>query len=452
MKKLIYSLSLILIVTFGCDNDDVRVFDKTADERSAEAIATLKSDLTSAENGWLVKYRPVDETGSYYVLLTFHENNKVTIQTDLGADNGEYQNQTIGYRIDSSLGLELILENYSFFSYLFELDQASFGAEYEFNYSGKTDTGELVFTSKTDPAGAATEIVFQPATAGSTNLLGQAVGINLDAFTNDLDRFSSALKLTYVNKDLEFYISLDAVKRVISFNLAARKSNPNVKDDISESTGYYLEGNDLVLEDPVQTNVSGATERVERISLDVLGETSLNVCTEPFIVHTYTGQIGTNDITLETTIADLAGATFATASDFYYCPLSNIRREGLPLVDEITTDVAGALEFHLYYDLELANGDELNGIGFVIQNNNGTITFALKEFTPVLNGNNIVFNFEPGFTLFGEQTTDANLDNINKYLDALTAGNTTYVFKYAEDIYEFNNPCTGWSFVFINGN
>jgi hypothetical protein len=452
MKKLFYSLCLALVVTFSCDNDDIRIFDKTADERSAEAIAALKSDLTGAENGWLVKYRPVDGTGSYYVLFDFEENNKVTIQTDLGADNGEYQNQTIGYRIDNSLGLELILENYSFFSYLFELDEASFGAEYEFNYTGKTEEGELMFTSKTDPAGAATEIIFQPATGNSDNLLGQEVGINLDAFTNDLDRFSSALKLTYLNKDVEFYLSLDAVKRVISFNLAARKSNPNIKDDISESTGYYLEGNDLVLEDAVQTNVSGSSERIERISLDVLGETSLNVCTDPFIVHTYSGQVGSNNITLETTIADLSGATFATASDFYFCPLSNIRRDGFSLVDEITNDVAGAIEFHLYYGLELANGDELNAIGFVVQNSNGTVTFALKEFTPVLNGNNIVFNFEPGFTLFGEQTTDVVLENINKYLDALTEGNTTYVFKYAEDIYEFNNPCTGWSFVFINGS
>lgn len=451
MKKILYSFCVILFVTMGCDNDDIRVFDKTADERVAEAIASLKNDLTGAEHGWLVRYRPVDETGSYYVLLDFEENNKVTILSDLGADDGEYQNQTIGYRIDNSLGLELILENYSFFSYLFELDQASFGAEYEFNYAGKTETGELVFTSKTDPPGAQSEIIFQPASAGDADLLGQTVGINLDAFANDLDRFSSALKLTYVNKDVAFYFSLDAVKRVISFNLAARKSNPNTRDNMNDVRGYYLEGNDIVLEEPVQTNVSGNTERIERISLDVLGETSINLCAEPFTVHTYTGQVGSNNIILETTIADLAGATF-TASDFYFCPLSNIRRQGLPLVDEITDDVAGAIEFHMYYGVELAEGGDLYGIGFVIQNSNGTVTFALKEFTPTLNGNNIIFNFQPGFRLFGEQTTDANLDNINKYLDALTEGNNTYVFKYAEDIYEFNNPCTGWSFVFINGN
>jgi hypothetical protein len=451
MKNLVYSMSLIFILSTACDDKDISVFDKTADERVAEAIASLKEDLTDPEDGWLVKYKPVEETGSYYVLMKFDEDNKVTIRTDLGASDGKYQEQTIGYRIDSSLGLELILENYSFFSYLFEQDQASFGAEYEFNFVNKTPDGALVFSSKTDLS-TPTVLLFEQATGDDQNLLGEGVGVNLNLLGNDLDRFSSALKLTYLNKDVIFYVSLEEQKRIIHFNVAARKSNPAVTQAINKAVPYYLEGNSLILETPVSTTVSGSTVNVASITLNTLGETTINTCTDPFTVHTYAGKISSDDVLLETTMNDLAGATFVDESNFYFCPLNNIRRNSLPLVDEITADIAGALEFDLYYGAELRDGSILYGIGFLIQNTDNSITFAYRKFTPVLNGNNITFNFEPGIFFLGEEETTAEVANINKYLDALTAGNNTYVFKYATDIYEFNNPCTGWSFVFVNGN
>ncbi len=451
MKKLISCLSIFLIVITGCQEDDIKVFDKTADERKAEAIAALKADLVAPENGWRVKYRPTDEMGSYYVFMKFHDNNKVNIKTDLGANDGEFLDHTIGYRIDSSLGLELIFENYSFFSYLFELNEASFGAEFEFHFANRTPDGALVFSSKSDLS-TPTTLLLEVAGSGDEALLGGEVGVNLYRFADDLDRFSSALKLTYLDKDLVFYLSLDATQRIATFNLATRKSDPQAKQNINISAPYFLEGNALVLETPVTTTITGTSEQVNRITLNSLGETSLSVCAEPFTVHTYTGEIASSPIVLETTIADLAGATFADLSDIYVAPLSNIRRNGLPLVDEITTDVAGAVQMNLYYGLELEEGGLLYGIGFVILNENGTITFALREFTPVLNGNQITFNFEPDYTLFGEPVTDAVVSKTDKYLNALTEGNNTFVYKFSSDLFEFNNPCTGWSFVFVNAN
>ncbi len=450
MKKTFVLFCGLWLLLTGCQDNDIAVFEKTADERSAEAIHNLRDELTDPDAGWLLKYTPVQGTGSYYVLLRFDDEGKVNIQTDLGANEGEFQDQTIGYRIDNSLGLELIFENYSFFSYLFELDQASFGAEYEFKFVDKTSEGNLVFRSKTDFS-TPTVIVLQPAANGDDKLLGQQVGLNLDLIQNDLERFSSALKITYVNKDLEFYISMDAVRRVISFNLAARKSDPGTTQKLNVTTPYYLEGNDLVLENAVTTTVTGSGERIDRITFGALSQTTIDVCADPFTVHSYAGKIASNNVVMETTIHDLAGAAFAGESVFYFCPLSNIRRDGLPLVSEITTDIAGAIEMHLYYGAELNDGSILYGIGFVVRNNDGSITFALREFVPELDGNNIIFNFQPGFTLFGEENTDANLDNINTYLDQLTAGDKTFVYKYAPSIYEFNNPCTGWSFVFLNG-
>src|SRR5690606_6989705 len=130
------------------------------DERVAEAKAALKQDLTA--NPWKLKYKPEQGAGSFWMLLEFNDNDQVTIKSDLGSNEGKYYEQTISYRIDSSLGLELILETYSVFSFLFEQDQATFLAEYEFHYVNKTPDNALVFRSKTD-VGNPTILLFQQA-------------------------------------------------------------------------------------------------------------------------------------------------------------------------------------------------------------------------------------------------------------------------------------------------
>jgi hypothetical protein len=450
MKKFLAHILVLSVFITSCKDDDIAIFEKPSAQRAAEAIATLKADLVAPPNGWKVKYRPVDDTGSYFVLLDFDDNGKVTIKTDLGANSGEFQSQTIGYRIDNALGLELIFENYSFFSFLFEQDQASFGAEFEFKFVSKTDD-QLIFSSKTDLVDP-TVLTFEPASASDVNLLGTPIAVNLSVMSNDLERFSSSQKITYQNKDIILYASLDEFRRVLDINAVSKKSNPAQRQLLNESGTYYLEGNSIVLEDPISTIAFGSIINVPRISLTTFGETNLTMCTDPITVHTYTGKIGNDDVVIETTMDDQAGSAFATLSDFYFAPLSNIRHDRFSLVDEITTNVKGAVEMHLYYGIELNDGTTLYGIGFVIVNDDGSVTFALRKFNPVLTQNKIVFNFEPTITLFGNQQTDANLDNINIYLDALAEGNTTYVFKYADDIYEFHNPCSGWSVVCVNGN
>src|SRR5690606_22872283 len=141
-----------------------------SDVRASEAIAQLRQELIGPENGWLVRYRPEQSSGMYYVLLNFRDDGKVIIQSDLGAENGRYFKDTVTYRVDSSLGLELVIDSYSFFSYLFEADQATFGAEYEFNYVNKTPDNQLVFQSKTDLNNPRDIIVFSPASSDAETL------------------------------------------------------------------------------------------------------------------------------------------------------------------------------------------------------------------------------------------------------------------------------------------
>lgn len=452
MKKLTYIFWILIIGFSSCKDDDNAVFEKTADERVSEAIASLKDDLTSPPSGWKLKYRPESESGSFYVFMKFNEDNTVNIRSDLGVNDGEFFDQTITYRIDNSLGLELIMENYSFFSFLFEQDGATFGAEFEFNYVNKTPDDALVFSSKTDLANP-TILLFEEATSSeAVELLGTAVSQNLNTMAADLDNLTPSIKLTYVNKDLSFFISLNTFRRTINFTMAARKTNTQVTQNVNFSSPYIIKGDSVVFDTPLTGTYLGNNIKIKGMKLNALSDIEFNVCPEPIPAHSYSGVTSANDaITLETSLLDINGAGFATLSDFYVAPLGNIINNGTSAAADIAADITGAQAMQLYYNYDLG-GTPFYGIGFYISNADGTTTFALWEFTPVLTGNKITFNFAPEISVFGNTETDANLDNVSIYLDALTEGDNTYVFEYSDNLYEFFNPCTGWSFVFVNVN
>jgi hypothetical protein len=452
MKKWAYIFGLMIIVITSCDDNDVAIFEKTADERVAEAIANLKQDLIAPANGWRVKYRPEQESGSYYVLMDFNEDNTVTIKSDLGNNDGEFFEQTITYRIDSSLGLELIMESYCFFSFLFEQDQASFLAEYEFNFVNKTPDDALVFNSKTDP-GTPTVLLFEEALPDDTKLLATTLSTNLNTIGEDFDKFSSTLRLTYQNRDIALYIVMDNLRRIFTINSASRKTNILIKQDVDFSSPFTLKGDSLVLDQKFSATILNNNITIKSIKFNTLTEGTISVCPSPTTVHSYDAVTSANDkVALESTLVDATGADFTTTSDFYYSPIQYILDNGESAAQQIAADITGATYMLLYYDYDRGDGTRLNALGFYIQNPNGTITFAAREFTPTLVGNKITFDFADDITILGEPTTPANTDNIDIYLDLMTEGDNTFAFTVEDGIYEFFNPCTGWTFAFIDGN
>jgi hypothetical protein len=447
MRKLFWSILLITLIA-SCKDDDVNVFDKTADERAAEAISDLKDKLTSPQNGWLVKYTPAEsDAGAFYVVMKFNEDNTVNIKSDLSVDNGKYFNQTITYRIDNSLGLELVLESYSFFSYLYELDQATFPAEYEFIYNEETGDGDLIFTSKSDITIPKTTLVFSEADANSENLLGTALATNLSNMSEELEKFTSSLSLTYQNKDLILYLSLDEARRILTITSASKVSNINSTATIGHTTPYLLSGDSIVLEDPLTRTVLGISLSISSLRFTSTFSGAITECASPIPITGLTGKTSQNDdVKLQTSLTDAGGRSF-TQSPFYVSPNYYIFNNGESAEQQILDDITGALAMQLYYDY-----GGFYAIGFIIVNADGTNTFALREFTPVLNGNNLIFQFQDGISIFGNPTTDANVNNINIYLDQLTAGDKTFVFQIQSGVFEFYNPCTKWSFVFLDAS
>jgi hypothetical protein len=437
----------------ACKDDEVAIFEKTADERVIETIGELKADLVAPANGWKLRYRPEQGSGSYYVFMNFEENGDVRIRTDLGANDGEFFDQTITYRVDSRLGIELIMENYCFFSFLFEQNFATFLAEFEFKFVTRTPDDALVFSSKSDIT-SPTILLFQEALPNEAdNTLGTTVATNLNTLADDLGNIAPAAKLTYTNKDLLFFVSLDNFGRTLSFTGAARKSNINVTQAVDFFTPYIINGDSIIFDEVFSGTYLGNTISIRSIKFNNLTDGEINVCTDPIPIHAYTGVTSANDpVTLETSLLDLRGSTFATVADFYICPINNIIDNGVFVGNKVAEDIKGALAMQIYYNYDLGDGVPFYAIGFFIQNVNGTITFALREFTSVLTNNNLVLTIAPEIQIFGEQNTEADVDNINIYIDALAGGGDTYVFEYVENFYEFFNPCTGWSFVFYNTN
>jgi hypothetical protein len=262
-----------------------------------------------------------------------------------------------------------------------------------------------------------------------------------------------SLSLTFTNRDVILYITLDNLRRIASINSASRKGNTAITQSLNFSSPYFLKGDSIVFDTRFSGTGLSSSISMKGIKFSGLQEETLNVCAEPMTVHSYAGVTSANDaVTLKTTLLDAGGRSFATLSDFYFSPLSYILNNGVSAEADISQDVAGALQMHLYYNYDIGDPEPFYAIGFVIRNLDQSITYALRQFNPVLTDNNIVFNFEPDISIFGNQQTDADIDNINIYLNALSEGNKTYVYKYDENLYEFHNPCTGWSFLFINAN
>src|SRR5690606_9956876 len=120
----------------------------------------------------------------------------------------------------------------------------------------KTPDNALVFQSKSD-IGKKGIILFQQATAEDENLLGTDLAANLNLLAGDLEKITSSLKLTYDSKDLALYLSLDELRRTITVTSASLKSNTATTQSVNFSTGYLIEGEKIIFDDPLEGTLLG---------------------------------------------------------------------------------------------------------------------------------------------------------------------------------------------------
>ncbi|MEM9829469.1 MAG: DUF4302 domain-containing protein [Bacteroidota bacterium] len=447
MKQL-FILTVLVGSLLACREHE-SIFEKSADERVAEAISTLESQLTAPPNGWVLRYQPVQESGTYVVLLDFEEGDDLRIRTDFQFGEENFFDQTITYRVDNSLGLELIFENYSFFSFLYEQNNASFLAEYEFDYVNETPDGDLVFRSKTDPS-SPTTLVFQPASAEDVNLLGRELSSDLSTFLNREaipTLFSSIYRLDYQNQDLTFYLSFNEFLRTVSFNFVSPDGTGNGRE-IDFTSPYIIRENEIILEEPLTENYFGQQLDISAIQFGSISNFTYNLCDTVLTANRFSTSIDSAPTILENTLFDPLGANVLEQVDFYFCLNDNIFQNGRSIGDQVNTDVEGSLAMLLYYE-ESVN-DPFYALGFFIVNENGTVTRALREFTPTLDGNQLQLAYDSTFTLLQDTTGVFNEANIDKYLNMFAEGEGVYLYKVDDETYEMYNSCNETSFVFFH--
>lgn len=190
MKK-IYNIlfALIAVLSFtSCSNDIDEVFDKPSAERVNDAIAEYKTVLTSAENGWLMKYYPKANTkyGGYNLLLKFGTDGNVTAMSDaLGADT----KATSHYKLEQSASIVLSFDEYNKVIHFFSdpANPAGIGD------NGKGMEGDLEFRVLT-------------ATADSVVMLGKKRGtkIVMTPMAKDADWTETISHIDDLEQEMQF--------------------------------------------------------------------------------------------------------------------------------------------------------------------------------------------------------------------------------------------------------
>lgn len=189
--KRIYNIlfTLIAILSFtSCSNDIDEVFDKPSAERVNDAIAEYKTVLTSAENGWLMKYYPKANTkyGGYNLLLKFGTDGNVTAMSDaLGADT----KATSHYKLEQSASVVLSFDEYNKVIHFFSdpANPAGIGD------NGKGMEGDLEFRVLT-------------ATADSVVMLGKKRGtkIVMTPMAKDADWAETISHIDDLEQEMQF--------------------------------------------------------------------------------------------------------------------------------------------------------------------------------------------------------------------------------------------------------
>ena len=449
--------SIILLILFfqSCDKDKEALL-PPVEERVTEAVLNLRNDLTAPANGWRLEYQPTNASGVFYMLLEFDED-EVHIQSDVADNNGEFFEHTIPWRVDNALGLELIYETYGVFHYLFELDAATFGAEFEWAFV--TKAGEnLIFRSISDLSFTPSTITLTPADPNDDSKFSRDIAANLNEFVSvgpkALEVQIPKQQIILEDAGISVYWSLDATKRIVTSNLATTGSN---FEDLSlqavvldHQSGYILQNGNLELLVPLQFVLDGRSYSIDAINFSEFTNTGPNYCTfSPDNGPIYTGQIsGLGSVSMISSLFDLEGTAFLPFPDFPYSVNSFFIFDGSgsSLADEggiINERFPNATGFLFYYGFE-SDTQPSYAVGFILEDGLGNSETILREFDPVTTvGNMIQVNLNNNYYFSGtpDPNDQANLEEIT---NLLFEGGNMYASDFPVEglnVFKLFNPC-----------
>ncbi|GJM28289.1 MAG: hypothetical protein DHS20C17_09240 [Cyclobacteriaceae bacterium] len=449
MYRLIGTYILFVLLVAACNNDDGPNL-PPYEERVSTAINSLQSELMTPAEGWKLEYKPVPESGVFLVLMEFTEK-EVRLRSDVGGNNGQFFDQTIPYRIDNALGLELIFETYCVFSYLFEQDQATFGAEFEFLFKEKVGEN-LVFESKTD-VGSRTQLEFEPANSNDEDLFSRDIAANLDAFSSISPKALSPVppqqQIVLEDLGVSVFWSLDNQKRNVVSQFAGEGTTveeiiANGGILLNHSSGYALFDGFLVLQEPLLFSLAGQNITLERIALTDFDMSAPNACpTEPDNAPRYRGFTpGIGDVTMLSTLLSSDGQDFQpnvyTVNAFFI-----FDGDGNSLLEDgvIGDNFPDASGFAFLYGVELTNPDiPMNSVGLILDD--GEI--YLREFEPTTTDINRVEIILKNNFYHSGTPKPGDQQKLIAVTDEIFAGGITYAFDLpitGITVHRLFNPC-----------
>ncbi|MEM9298392.1 MAG: DUF4302 domain-containing protein [Bacteroidota bacterium] len=461
-KVLIGCFSVFALVLGACESDDDNL--PSVEERVANAVDDLRDDLTEPANGWRLDYQPAPGTGLFYILLDFDDDGQVTIKSDVPDSNGEFFEQTITYRIDNGLALELILETYGVFHYLFEKDQSSFGGEFEFLFENE-DGDDLIFRSKSD-VGNTTRLVFTPAISDAESLLSRELATNFAEFnTLNSQIFGGdppVQQLILMDNNVSIFWSIDLEGRVIQFDLAGTGTTieevlQNNTVALSHTTGYSFLDEKLILIDPATVTVNGEQFNINELELadfSVDGEVFCD--SDPVPTAVYNGSIeGVGSIRLQRSFFDSGGLNFQPMTDVPYsvnvifvfdAAARSLAEEGSIFLG-FPDAVAFVFNFGLVSDTEPANA-----VGFILEDDQGNRKTYLREFEVLSTlGNELEINLLDSF-YYSDTPTAAEEEDLEEITNEIFQGGTLHVSDLPTDgldVFRLFNTCNQYEIFLV---
>lgn len=461
MKMKLTYLLLLGLVSCSQDAEDLA----PVEERVEEAIEDLRDELTGPANGWKVLYQPVSGAGTFLMLLSFDEDGLVMIASDVAANDGEFYEQTIPYRIDNALGLELIFETYGVFHYLFELEQAAFGAEFEFLFV-EEDGGNLVFESKSDLS-EKTVIVFEPASGSDGELFSREIAENFMAFEGQSPELfggkNPSLQLYSPGMDLSLFWSIDLVPRVIhadvsglGFEIDAIVASGTMTS-IDHTTGFSFINGNLILSEPFNVTVDGQQVVISEVVLNNFSQTGSPLCAgSSETTPVYTGTIqGLGEVVISKSLFSSDELAFQPQPDqFYSVNIPFIFDDSLRSLYEegsIAEKLPDAAAFIMPYGFE-SDSIPAYAVGFLIDNGGENLDYYLRSFAPTTtSGNRIAIDLLDEFYYSGTPGPDEE-QSLVEITDEIFAGGNVYAYSLPIQgltAFQFYNPCNGYEFVLV---
>ncbi len=445
----------LCVVLYSCGDDDNDL--PSFDERQTEAIEELIDELTEPVNGWRLDYQPTPDAGLFFILLDFDDNGQVTVRSDLADNDGQFFEQTIPYRVDNALGLELILETYAVFHYMFEQDRSTFGAEFEFIFQEQSGSN-LVFESKSDISNR-TQLVFIPAAPDAEASFSRELAENLNVYEGVTPQIFGGdppiQHLVLNDQNISVFWSIDISKRVIEVDIAGEgttveeiSGNPsNVA--INHTTGYTLLDGKLILMEPFSFTVGSGQITISELTLTDFSMTGPSLCAlDMESTPVYDGQAGgAGSLTVFKTLFDSNGQGFQPMEDSNYGVnvIFIFNEEARSLAEEgsIQENFPNAVQFVLNYGLDSA-GLPANAVGLVTEDESGNQKTYLREFEPTTTiGNKVQITLTNDF-YYSETPEPGEEESLIQITDEIFGNGEMYTYDVPSNtltVFRLFNPC-----------